>query len=106
MFDIGVGEMMILAVIALLVFGPERLPGAANDAARMVRQARAALRGTTSLIEESTGITATEVRDQLEQLNRMRPQTIAQSLWSDDESYPGRDKGGPEPQVPSGPSEA
>jgi sec-independent protein translocase protein TatB len=106
MFDIGVGEMMILAVIALLVFGPERLPGAANDAARMVRQARAALRGTTSLIEESTGITATEVRDQLEQLNRMRPQTIAQSLWSDDESDPGRDKGGPEPQVPSGPSEA
>ena len=106
MFDIGIGEMMILAVIALLVFGPERLPGAANDAARMVRQARAALRGTTSLIEESTGITATEVRDQLEQLNRMRPQNIAQSLWSDDESDPARDKGGPEPQVPPGPSGA
>ena len=32
MFDIGIGEIAILAVIGLLVFGPEKLPKAAADA--------------------------------------------------------------------------
>ena len=106
MFDIGIGEMMILAVTALLVFGPDRLPGAANDAARMIRQARGALRGTATLLEESTGITAAEVRDQLERLNRMRPQSIARDLWSDDETDHPRVSGAPEPPLPPGPSGA
>ena len=29
MFDIGIGELVALAVIGLLIFGPERLPKAA-----------------------------------------------------------------------------
>jgi sec-independent protein translocase protein TatB len=91
MFDIGIGEMIVLAVIALLVFGPDRLPGAANDAARMIRQARRALRGTTSVLEESTGVSAADVREQLQRLDRMRPQNIAQELWSDDQTEPPRD---------------
>ena len=34
MFDIGIGELVALAVIGLLIFGPERLPKAAADAGR------------------------------------------------------------------------
>ena len=33
-FDIGIGELVALAVIGLLIFGPERLPKAAADAGR------------------------------------------------------------------------
>jgi sec-independent protein translocase protein TatB len=91
MFDIGIGEMIIVAVIALLVFGPDKLPGAANDAARMIRQARGALRGTATVLEESTGVSAAEVREQLQRLDRMRPQNIAQELWTDDQPSPPRD---------------
>ena len=40
MFDIGIGEIMIIAVIGLLVFGPERLPRAAADAAKWLKQMR------------------------------------------------------------------
>lgn len=40
MFDIGPGEMIALAVVALLVIGPDKLPGYAADAARFVRQVR------------------------------------------------------------------
>lgn len=40
MFDIGFSEMLLCAVIALLVLGPERLPGAARAAGRWVGKAR------------------------------------------------------------------
>ena len=40
MFDIGTGEFIGLAVLALLVLGPEKLPRYAADAARMLRQLR------------------------------------------------------------------
>lgn len=40
MFDIGPGEFLALAVVALLVLGPEKLPRYAADAARFVRQVR------------------------------------------------------------------
>ena len=40
MLDIGIGEFLALAVIALLVLGPEKLPKFAADTARFVRQVR------------------------------------------------------------------
>ncbi|CAN5275263.1 hypothetical protein BH11PSE14_BH11PSE14_07110 [soil metagenome] len=41
MFDIGFSELLIIAVVALLVLGPERLPKAARFAGLWVRRARA-----------------------------------------------------------------
>ena len=41
MFDVGFSELLIIAVIALLVLGPERLPKAARFAGLWVRKARA-----------------------------------------------------------------
>ena len=41
MFDIGFSELLIIAVVALLVLGPERLPRAARIAGMWVRRARA-----------------------------------------------------------------
>ena len=40
MFDIGLPEFLILAVAALFIFGPERLPAAAQQAARLIKQVR------------------------------------------------------------------
>jgi sec-independent protein translocase protein TatB len=40
MFGVGTGEFLALAVIALLVLGPEKLPRFAADAARFIRQVR------------------------------------------------------------------
>ena len=39
-FDIGPLELVALAVIALLVLGPDKLPRYASDAARVLRQVR------------------------------------------------------------------
>lgn len=41
MFDFSLGEMLVVAVVALVVLGPERLPKAARFAGLWVRKARA-----------------------------------------------------------------
>ena len=40
MFDVGLGEMAVIALVAVLVFGPERLPEFARQAGRMLRTLR------------------------------------------------------------------
>ena len=40
MFDIGLPEFMVLAIVAMFVFGPDRLPDVARQAGRLLRQAR------------------------------------------------------------------
>ena len=40
MFDIGFGKLALIAVVALLVLGPERLPRVARTAGALVRRAR------------------------------------------------------------------
>lgn len=41
MFGVGLPELMVVMVLAVLVIGPERLPGFAADLARWIRRARA-----------------------------------------------------------------
>lgn len=51
MFDAGFLEMLLIGVIALLVIGPERLPGIAAKVGRFVGKARAFVANTRSDIE-------------------------------------------------------
>ncbi|HEY5971472.1 MAG TPA: Sec-independent protein translocase protein TatB [Pseudoxanthomonas sp.] len=41
MFDIGFSELLVVAIVALIVLGPERLPKATRFAGLWVRRARA-----------------------------------------------------------------
>ena len=41
MFDIGFSELLVIAIVALVILGPERLPKAARFAGLWVRRARA-----------------------------------------------------------------
>ena len=40
MFGVGLPEMAVIAFIAVLVFGPDRLPDLARQAGQMIRKAR------------------------------------------------------------------
>src|SRR5690554_1836314 len=51
MFDIGFSELVLLAVVALIVLGPERLPKAARFAGLWVRRARAQWHSVRSELE-------------------------------------------------------
>lgn len=40
MFDVSFGELLLIAVVALLVLGPERMPAAARTVGALLRRAR------------------------------------------------------------------
>jgi sec-independent protein translocase protein TatB len=40
MFGVGLPEMAVIALVAVIVFGPDKLPDYARQAGRMVRQLR------------------------------------------------------------------
>lgn len=40
MFDVGLAEMALIALVAVLVFGPDKLPDFARQAGRMLRKLR------------------------------------------------------------------
>lgn len=63
MFDIGFLELLICGVIALLVLGPERLPGAARAAGRWVGMARRMARQFSSELEQQ--LQAEELKEEL-----------------------------------------
>lgn len=51
MFDIGFWELAIIAVVALLVVGPERMPGLLRDVGRWVKAVRRFITQTRYEIE-------------------------------------------------------
>lgn len=65
MFDIGFLELIVVAVVALLVFGPERLPRVARDAGRWVGRARRMVSQFSSEMERQ--IELEDLREKLRQ---------------------------------------
>jgi sec-independent protein translocase protein TatB len=65
MFDVGIGEVGLIAVIALLVLGPERLPGAARTAGALLRKARQSWQSVRAEIERE--IAADELKRSIQQ---------------------------------------
>ncbi len=51
MFDVGMGEVGLIAIVALLVLGPERLPRAARTAGALLRKARQSWQSVQAEIE-------------------------------------------------------
>jgi sec-independent protein translocase protein TatB len=54
-FDFGAGEIIGLALLAMILIGPERLPTFAVDAARFVKKARTFATKATSELKENLG---------------------------------------------------
>jgi sec-independent protein translocase protein TatB len=53
--DLSFTKLLILAVIALVVFGPDRLPGLATQAGRMLRELRRMADGARSELQDQLG---------------------------------------------------
>lgn len=84
MFDIGIGELLVLGALGLLVFGPERLPKAAADAGRWARQLREMASGARRDLVDSAGLDMSETTEALRGLADLHPRRLATSLMSDD----------------------
>ena len=55
MFGIGLPELMVIAIVAVVVFGPERLPEFARQAGRFVRQMRNLAQSAQNQLREELG---------------------------------------------------
>lgn len=61
MFDIGLGELLTIGVVALVVLGPDRLPRAAAQAGRMLRQVRAQAAAARAQLDDALGPELTDL---------------------------------------------
>ncbi len=81
MFDqVGWGEMGVLLLLALFVFGPERLPGMAKEVGQFLRKARLTLKGVTDDLKAELG---PEVGDL--DLASLHPKRFVADIMRDDD---------------------
>lgn len=56
MFDVGFWEILLILVLALVIIGPERLPGAARKAGFFVGKARRYIEGVRTEVEQELDV--------------------------------------------------
>lgn len=89
MFDIGFWELVAIAVIALLIIGPEKLPGFARDAARLIRKVRNFAYSTKRELEKELELDRVEgLNDDIRRLDRLMKEAPDRFLR---DSAPGAD---------------
>jgi sec-independent protein translocase protein TatB len=82
-FNIGPLEFLVLAAVAMLVFGPDKLPQLAKDAARMIRTVRDMAQGARSQLTSELGPEFANF-----DLASLNPKTaIRNALLGDDEDF-------------------
>ncbi|WP_378733734.1 Sec-independent protein translocase protein TatB [Nocardia brasiliensis] len=88
--NIGWSEMMILLVAALVILGPERLPGAVRWTTRSLRQVRDYASGATAQLKDELGPEFEDFRKPLADLNELRGMTprsmVTKHLLNGDDS--------------------
>ena len=83
MFNIGPMELLVLAVVGLIVLGPDRLPGLARDAGRLLRSLRDMATGARAQLREELGPEFADV-----DLRNLNPRTAIQRAVLGDEIDP------------------
>ena len=81
MFNLGPFEIVVLVIVALVVFGPDKLPTLAKDAAKMVRNLREVAQGARTQLREELGPEFGDL-----DLRSLNPRTaIQRALFEDDQ---------------------
>ena len=79
--SLGWLEIVTLIVVALLVFGPDKLPGVVRDAAQMLRQLRTMAKGARTQIKSELGPEFSDF-----DLDSLNPRTfVRKNLFEDDD---------------------
>ncbi len=91
MFDIGLSELAVIAFIAVLVFGPDKLPELARQAGQLVRKLRTFANNARDELRSELGPEYADL-----ELSDLDPRVIvrkhiAEALADEDEVDPGVD---------------
>ncbi len=86
MFDIGMGEFLVIGVVAVLILGPDRLPRAISEVVKWARvlreQALNARREIVSAANLDPGMTD-QIRRSVSDLADLHPRRLASTFLSD-----------------------
>ena len=91
MFDVGFWEILLILILALVVIGPERLPGAARTAGMWFGKARRYIEGVKSDVEQEFDVSEFKriIHNQEVQLNELQSKINDQTKINlDDEAEP------------------
>lgn len=105
--NVGWGEFFIVAVVALIVLGPERLPDAMRWVANGIRSVREFASSAQKQLEDDFGTDFEEFRKPLQEINQLRsmsPRSLVTKhlLDGDDSLFTGNfdSQGSPQGQAP------
>ena len=74
MFDVGFWELSLIAIVALVVVGPERLPSLVNEAGKWAGRARASMRDLKYELQRKAEI------DELSELSSYQPPKLKKTF--------------------------
>ncbi len=80
MFNVGPLELVVLAIVGLVVIGPDKLPNFARDAARLIRSLRDMATGARNQLRDELGPEFADV-----DLRNLNPRTAIQRAVLGDE---------------------
>jgi sec-independent protein translocase protein TatB len=84
MFDVGFSEILLIALVALIVFGPERLPKMVRETTYWIRKVKGAMNAAKSEIDRELQLM--EIRTAMEE-KRQRFVAEAESLQHEVERH-------------------
>lgn len=88
--SLGWPEMLVLVVVALLVFGPDKLPGVVRDAAQMLRTVRGLAKDARAQVKTELGPEFSDF-----DIDSLNPRSfIRKNLFEGDDDEPGRPRTG------------
>lgn len=75
--NIGLPELFVIALFGLVIFGPDRLPKAASDAAQLIKRLRAMSHGAMSDFRTELGPEFSDI-----DLRSLHPRRIVEDAWN------------------------
>ncbi len=87
MFDLGLQELIVIFVVALMVFGPKKLPDLSKALGRGIRELRTALHGMKESMDEAS--------DETRRVGKDLSKDLSESIYSaasQEEAKPGETK--------------
>ncbi|SKC52607.1 Sec-independent protein translocase family protein [Krasilnikoviella flava] len=88
MFDINGGELLIIVVLAVLLIGPERLPGYAAQLASLVKRGKRMLQDTKARVDTELGPEFKDVDWSKLDPRQYDPRRIVREALMDDDEEP------------------